>query len=37
MDHLENVIAKYSYENFGFLEGGFDEKNANLIYYKSLT
>ena len=34
--HPENTIAKNIYENFGFKQQGFDEKNSNLIYYKSL-
>ena len=34
--HPENIIAKNIYESFGFKQEGFDEKNSNLIYYKSL-
>ena len=34
--HPENTIAKNIYENFGFKQQRFDEKNSNLIYYKSL-
>ena len=34
--HSENIIAKNIYESFGFKQEGFDEKNSNLIYYKSL-
>jgi RimJ/RimL family protein N-acetyltransferase len=34
--HPENIIAKNIYENFGFKQEGFDERNSNLIYYKSL-
>jgi len=34
--HPEHTIAKNIYENFGFKQQGFDEKNSNLIYYKSL-
>ena len=34
--HPENTIAKNIYENSGFKQQGFDEKNSNLIYYKSL-
>ncbi len=34
--HPENIIAKNIYEIFGFKQEGFDEKNSNLIYYKSL-
>lgn len=34
--HPKNIIAKNIYETFGFKQEGFDEKNANLIYYKSL-
>jgi len=35
--HPEHTIAKNIYENFGFKQQGFDEKNSNLIYYKSLN
>ena len=34
--HPEHTIVKNIYENFGFKQQGFDEKNSNLIYYKSL-
>ena len=34
--HPENIIAKNIYETFGFKQKEFDEKNSNLIYYKSL-
>ena len=34
--HPENTIAKNIYENFGFKQAGIDDKNSNLIYYKSL-
>jgi len=34
--HPENTIAKNIYEKFGFIEEGVDQKNSNLIYYKSL-
>ena len=36
MDHPENVIVKYSYEIFNFIEEGIALKNSNLINYKSL-
>jgi RimJ/RimL family protein N-acetyltransferase len=35
--HPENTVAKNIYENFGFKQGGFDDKNGNYIYYKSLS
>lgn len=34
--HPDNTIAKNIYEKFGFIENGVDEKNSNLIYYKTL-
>ena len=34
--HPENIVAKNIYEAFGFKQEGFDEKNSNLIYHKSL-
>lgn len=34
--HPDNLIAKRIYEDFGFIIQGVDEKNKNLIYYKSL-
>lgn len=34
--HPDNKIAKNIYENFGFKPEGIDEKNSNLIYFKSL-
>jgi len=34
--HPKNIIAKSIYETFGFKQEGFDEKNSNLIFYKSL-
>ena len=35
--HPENTIAKNIYENFGFKQEGFDDKNGNYIYNKSLS
>jgi len=35
--HPENTIAKNIYENVGFKQDGFDNKNGNYIYYKSLS
>jgi RimJ/RimL family protein N-acetyltransferase len=32
----ENTIPKKIYEDFGFIQQGFDERNNNLIYYKEL-
>ncbi|MEE9450876.1 MAG: GNAT family N-acetyltransferase [Ignavibacteriaceae bacterium] len=34
--HPKNIISKSIYEAFDFKQEGFDEKNSNLIYYKSL-
>ena len=34
--HPENIVAKNIYEKFGFKQEGIDQKNSNLIYYKSL-
>jgi len=35
--HPENIVAKSIYERFGFKQAGIDQKNSNLIYYKSLV
>lgn len=35
--HTENIVAKNIYESFGFKQEGIDQKNSNLIYYKSLV
>ena len=34
--HPENIIAKNTYESFGFINEGFDKVNNNLIYYKNI-
>jgi len=33
----ENIFAKKLYESVGFERTGFDEKNGNYIYYKTLS
>jgi RimJ/RimL family protein N-acetyltransferase len=35
--HPDNTTAKKLYESLGFEQTGFDEKNENYIYYKSLS
>ncbi len=35
--HPENTYAKKLYESFGFEKTGFDNKNGNFIYHKSLS
>jgi RimJ/RimL family protein N-acetyltransferase len=35
--HPDNKIAKSLYESLGFIMIGIDEKNANIIYHKSLS
>ena len=35
--HPENKIARKLYESLGFKQTGFDDKNGNYIYHKSLS
>jgi RimJ/RimL family protein N-acetyltransferase len=35
--HPDNAVAKNLYESLGFIKIGFDDKNSNYIYHKSLT
>ena len=35
--HPDNTIAKNIYENFGFVQDGFDNNNGNYIYHKNLS
>ena len=35
--HPKNTTAKKLYESLGFEQTGFDEKNGNYIYYKTLS
>jgi len=35
--HPDNSIAKNLYEKLGFKQTGFDEKNNNLIYHKTIS